>query len=528
MEFQAADLGSVQLLDRETQQLRIVAQHGFRAAFLKRFEQVGMDDDSSSGRAMRARVPVHISDVTTDARYKPYLETASEAGYRAVQSTPLINRKNELVGMLSVHFRNPKEFTEREQHMSEMVARQAADLIESRSQQERVAQLNETLNKRTTELEASEKILSRQAEELMEQDRNRQDFLAALGHELRNPMAAIHASLTVMSAPDEPSRRALAILRRQTMNMTRMVNDLLDIARITHGRLHLERTVIDLNAAVMAALETIRQQAERKHLSLDFDILPEPLFVDADPERLAQIFDNLLRNAVIYTDEGGIGISVRKDGGFVAVTIKDTRIGIDPRDASALFKPYHQGEKARRAGGLGLGLTVVKGLVQEHGGTVAVESEGPGKGSQFTVKLPLAEGEVATDSGASIITPPKRRILVVDDQVDVADTLAGMLEKLGQDTRVAYDGETAIGIAAEQHPDVAFLDISMPGMNGVELGRRLRAEFPNGELSIVAVTGKSSVLRNEAEGIFDHRLLKPLTLDQLASFLHRLPHRRSK
>jgi len=240
MEFQAADLGSVQLLDRETQQLRIVAQHGFRAAFLKRFEQVGMDDDSSSGRAMRARVPVHISDVTTDARYKPYLETASEAGYRAVQSTPLINRKNELVGMLSVHFRNPKEFTEREQHMSEMVARQAADLIESRSQQERVAQLNETLNKRTTELEASEKILSRQAEELMEQDRNRQDFLAALGHELRNPMAAIHASLTVMSAPDEPSRRALAILRRQTMNMTRMVNDLLDIARITHGRLHLD------------------------------------------------------------------------------------------------------------------------------------------------------------------------------------------------------------------------------------------------------------------------------------------------
>jgi len=406
--------------------------------------------------------------------------------------------------------------------MSEMLARQAADLIESRSQQEQVAQLNEALIRRTAELEANERILSRQAAELQQQDRNRQDFMAALGHELRNPMAAIHASLTVMSAHDEPSRRALAILRRQTMHMTRMVNDLLDIARISHGRLHLERTIIDFNAAVLAAVETIRQQAERKHLSVDYDIQTEPLFVDADPERLAQIFDNLLRNAVTYTDSGGIRISVRKEGGFVAVTIKDTGIGIDPRDASALFKPYHQAEKAQRAGGLGLGLTVVKGLVQEHGGTVAVESEGTGKGSQFTVRLPLAEGEAAIGSDASLIAPPKRRILVVDDQVDVADTLVVVLEKLGQDTRVAYDGETAIRIAAEYRPDVAFLDISMPGMNGVELGRYLRAGFPNGELSIVAVTGKSSVLRNEGEGVFDHRLLKPLTMEQLASFLQRL------
>ena len=187
-----------------------------------------------------------------------------------------------------------------------------------------------------------------------------------------------------------------------------------------------------------------------------------------------------------------------------------------------MFKPYHQAEKAQRAGGLGLGLTVVKGLVQEHGGTVAVESEGTGKGSQFTVRLPLAEGEAAIGSDASLIAPPKRRILVVDDQVDVADTLVVVLEKLGQDTRVAYDGETAIRIAAEYRPDVAFLDISMPGMNGVELGRYLRAGFPNGELSIVAVTGKSSVLRNEGEGVFDHRLLKPLTMEQLASFLQRL------
>ena len=509
MDLQGAELGNVQLLDAETQQLRIVAQHGFGPAFLKRFERVGTDDDSSCGRAMREGVPVHISDVTTDARYKPYLEIASEAGYRAVQSTPLINRKSELVGMLSVHFRNPKQFTEREQQISEMLARQAADLIESRSQQEHLGKLNEALNKRTTELEASEKILSRQAAELREQDRNRQDFLAALGHELRNPMAAIHASLTVMSAHDEPSRRALAILRRQTIHMTRIVNDLLDIARISHGRLHLERMIVDLNAAVLAAVETIRQQAEKKSLSLDYDILTEPVFVDADPERLAQIFDNLLRNAVNYTDTGGIRISARKEGSFAVVTIKDTGIGIDPRDASALFKPYQQGERARRGGGLGLGLTVVKGLVQEHGGTVTVVSEGIGRGSQFTVKFPLAEAEPGIDSDASIIAPPKRRILVVDDQVDVADTLVIVLERLGQDTRVAYDGETAIRTAAEHRPDVAFLDISMPGMNGVELGRRLRADFPNGELSIVAVSGKSFLLGNEEERIFDHRLLKP-------------------
>ena len=522
MDLQGADLGNVQLLDAETQQLRIVAQHGFGPSFLKRFDRVGMDDDSSFGRAMREGLPVHISDVTTDARYEPYLGMALEAGYRAVQSTPLINRKSELVGMLSVYFRNPKQFTEREHQINEMLARQAADLIESRSQQEHLAKLNEALNKRTTELEASEKILSRQAAELREQDRNRQDFLAALGHELRNPMAAIHASLTVMSAHDETSRRALAILRRQTNHMTRMVNDLLDIARITHGRLHLERMIVDLNAAVLTAVETIRQQAEKKGLSLDYDILTEPLFVDADPERLAQVFDNLLRNAVTYTETGGIRISVHKEGSVVVVTIKDTGIGVDPRDVSALFKPYQQGEMARRGGGLGLGLTVVKGLVQEHGGTVKVESEGLGKGSLFTVKLPLAEGEPGIDSDASIVVPPKRRILVVDDQVDVADTLAGVLEKLGQETRVAYDGTTAIRIAAEQRPDVAFLDISMPGMNGVELGRRLRADFPNGELTIVAVSGKSSVLRNEDEAIFDHRLLKPLTMEQLATLLHGL------
>jgi signal transduction histidine kinase len=515
-------LGNVQLLDFGSQQLRMVAQRGFPAPFLKAFERVGPEDQTSCGRVLRTHETVCIQDVARDEAYAPYLALAEQAGYRAVQSEPLIGKNGELVGVLSIHFRERRVSSERDRQLGQLVARQAADLIISRTQQENLARLNEALSRRTTELEFSERQLSRKAAELLEQDRNKEAFLAALGHELRNPMAAIQNGLEVISDTDKGSQRAVVIVRRQVQHMARLINDLLDVTRINLGTLRVQREPVQLNQAVLAAVEPAKRLAEAKGLDLKIDLPADSIHVEADPERVSQMLGNLLSNALNYTDRGQITVTVRKDGTRVSIAVKDTGVGVDPDHIGALFSPFQTAEP-KRGGGLGMGLSLVKRLVELHGGTVEFRSAGRGLGSTVTLTLPLARPSAAAAPQTNFVMPAPRRILVVDDQGDVADMFAAMLEKFGQQVQVAYDGETALQIALEQRPQIAILDVAMPGMTGAELAQRLRKKFPPNELTLVAFTGYGPDNPIFKENPFDHHLLKPPTMERIAALLNSLP-----
>ncbi len=520
IDLHQAQFGTLQLLDPGSRILRIAAQHGFRPAFLKRFETVSADDGTACGRALQGGAPCQIADVEADPMYAPHRAAAAEAGYRAVQAVPLVSRTGEILGVMSVHFRETHVFTPRDRQLADLLGQQAADLIEMRTHQKKIMESNDILVRRCADLEASRAEFARHTRDLQEQDRHRQEFFAALGHELRNPLAAIQSSLPLISIADDRSRLPLEVLSRQVRHMTRLVNDLVDMTRISHGRLRLERAPLDLKERVLAALEAIRPQAGAKGLSLEHQLPGEALTVLADPERLAQILGNLLRNAVTYTDVGNILVTARREGRYARVVVRDTGVGIDPADARGLFRPYQQRDDGRRSSGLGLGLTVVRGLVEAHGGGIDFHSEGRGKGSQFSFTLPLSDAPMPVRATAISPRLPPRRILVVDDQPDVADMFAAMLRTLGQDVEVAYDGDAALAAARRQTPQAAFLDISMPGMDGSELARRLRVDFPAAELTLVALTGIGNPSGTSRE--FDYYLLKPVSAETVIKLLSSL------
>jgi CheY-like chemotaxis protein/two-component sensor histidine kinase len=307
--------------------------------------------------------------------------------------------------------------------------------------------------------------------------------------------------------------------------MTRLVNDLLDMTRVKHGLIRLERDAVGLNETIAAALDTMRPAAEKKGLRLQFEPGGEPLVVNADPERLAQVLDNLLRNAVASTDRGDIGVSVRREGPLARIAIRDHGAGISAEAIHGIFEPYWRGGEG--GDGLGLGLAVVKALVETHGGTVACNSDGPGTGSEFSFTMPLASPGPTGPPPTAIRTRPRRRVLVVDDQRDLADTFALLLESLGQDVAVAYDASSALTIARRHHPEIAFLDVAMPGTSGSELAVQLRHEFDGASLAIVAVTGHGRHNERVRGGPFDQHLLKPVTLESVAALLDGIVGRRA-
>jgi two-component system CheB/CheR fusion protein len=508
IDLHEADFGHIQLFIPEQQGLRIVAQHGFGAAFLKTFESVRADEPSATGRALGSRETCRIEDVLSDPGYVPYREVAAQAGYRAVQAIPLIARSGELVGILSTYFRKVRPFSERDRHLGDLLARQAADLIAGRGQQEVLARMNEELRERTDELAG--------------QARNKEEFLAVLGHELRNPIGAIVNGLELVRAEDGRSRRALEILRRQAQHMVRLINDLLDVTRINHGKLKIERKTIDACQCARDVVEATRSLINAKGLELRLDLPAAPLYVDADPERLAQVLGNLLRNAAGYTERGHISVSIRKQEAHARISVRDTGIGIDPADAERLFDPFSQADRGRRTGGLGLGLTLVKRLVEMHGGAVALHSDGRGTGSDFSFTIPLAESAPAAAPEAPIPLLRSRRILVVDDQPDNADMFAAMLERLGQEVQVAYGGTAALAAAKKYLPEVAFLDLSMPELGGRELANQLRRDFPKTALTLVALTGFGKDHPDARDPEFARHLLKPATVESVVELLQSL------
>jgi len=331
-------------------------------------------------------------------------------------------------------------------------------------------------------------------------------------------MAAILSSLPLVTVTDDRATRALAVLQRQTQHMTRSINDLLDVTRVRHGKLRLERSPTEINEAMVSAIETVRSHAESKELRLHGEPAPEPMFVDADPERLAQILDNLLRNALAYTDRGEVVAHVRRENSVARVAIRDTGVGIRPQDIRGLFEAYRRGD-GKRTEGLGLGLALVKALVE-----AGWNHRLPERGTRRGQRVQLYDSAGGSGSGNIGIRPQqpstRRRILVVDDQRDVAAMFATLLESLGQDVTVAYDASTAITLAREHRPEVAFLDVTMPGVSGAELARRLRQEFAADELTLIAVTGHDRSDARVQEGAFDRHLLKPVTVDSLVTVLN--------
>jgi signal transduction histidine kinase len=372
--------------------------------------------------------------------------------------------------------------------------------------------------------------LARQAEALREADRRKDEFLAMLAHELRNPLAPIRNALQILKMPrvDEATAgRSRDVMERQVHHLVRLVDDLLDVSRVMRGKIELRRERVELAAVVARAVETVQPLVDARRHELSVRLPPEPLPLDADPVRLAQVVGNLLTNAARYTEPGGrIRLAAERSGGEAVLRVRDDGIGIAPDVLPHVFELFVQADHAaaRAQGGLGVGLTLVKNLVGLHGGSVEAHSGGPGEGSEFVVRLPLAApggGGEPAGGGAEPAPPPGRRLLVVDDNVDAADSLAVLLRLRGHEVRVAYGGAAALEAAEAYTPDVVFLDIGMPGMDGYEVARLLRRRPGLGGVVLAALTGwgQEEDRRRTADAGFDHHLVKPVDPEAVAAVL---------
>ena len=377
---------------------------------------------------------------------------------------------------------------------------------------------------------------------LREADRHRNRFLGLLGHELRNPLAALGNSLQVLEGVDVPTLETasassgvpiaptLATLHRQSRHMSRLVDDLLDLTRISNGKIELQPSRVDLRESLEEHLRTMRPRVDAAGRVLEVALSGGSWWIDADPERLAQVLDNLMDNAIKYSDPGDrIELAVEQDGDEVLIRLRDTGIGIAPGALATLFEPFTQAAGPDQVGrdGLGLGLALVRSLVELHGGAIEATSEGPGLGSEFRLRLPLAR-QRSEPRGPAPAEPSgdarRRRILVVDDSPDVAEPFATLLRALGHDVEVALDGPTGLKAAAARPPEVAFLDLGMPGMNGLELARRLRLDFAPDALTLVAITGfgQAEDVAATRDAGFDEHLLKPVRMSTVRELLRRL------
>jgi CheY-like chemotaxis protein len=353
-----------------------------------------------------------------------------------------------------------------------------------------------------------------------------------LSHELRNPLASMVNALELMRGRPAGDHAELnRVVERQVAHLARIVDDLLDVSRITRGKIALKKQILDLNAIVAQALEASRPLLETRRHAVELQLAEEPLPIDADPTRLAQVLLNLISNAAKYTPEGGrIRVDARRQDDLAVVRVCDNGIGIGAALLPKVFDLFVQGDRAldRTEGGLGIGLTLVQRLVEMHGGSVSAFSAGAGDGSEFVVRLPLAPGRALAPPPAREAKPApraRRRILVVDDNRDFANTLAALLETFGHEVKTVYDGTTAVAAAAEYRPDAVLLDIGLPGMNGYDVAREVRRVPGLADLTLVAFTGygQEEDRRRVREAGFDFHLVKPVEAAELARLIDAVP-----
>jgi two-component system, sensor histidine kinase len=368
-----------------------------------------------------------------------------------------------------------------------------------------------------------------QVRDLLQQ---REEFLAMMAHELRNPLSPIKTGLQLLriTESEEQRERIRAMLERQAGNLSRMIDDLLDVSRITRGKIRLQRRTIDVEEALRHAIDARRRQAAEKGLAITFEPPLEPVWVDADPTRLEQMIDNVLSNAIKFTPaRGSIEISARRENGEVVMSVKDTGIGIPRHLLATVFELFAQADREldRTQGGLGIGLTVVKNLAALHGGSAAAFSEGEGKGTTVELRLPAVKDasriELPVRRPMNGESGHRRRVLIVEDNRDAAEMLADYLRRQGHVVVIAHSGDAGLAMCEREPPDVAICDIGLPGLNGYELARALRTRERLRHCLLIAVTGYGE-RRDRERGLqagFHHYLVKPADPEAIADLIRR-------
>jgi signal transduction histidine kinase/ActR/RegA family two-component response regulator len=464
---------------------------------------------------------VRSPDITKDPRYgKMAPHHGMPEGHLPVRSylaTPVIARSGEVIGGLFFGHPDADVFTERAEHLVVGVAAQAAVAMDN-------ARLFEAAQRELASRERAEAALR-------ETDRRKDEFLATLAHELRNPLAPIRQAAMISQSPsatEEQKRWSHAVVSRQVQHMSLLLDDLLDISRITRGTLVLRTEMTELATIVDAAIEQAQPLIDAKGHTFTKTLPGAPARFAGDPLRLAQVLSNLLTNAAKYTDRGGrIHLNARMDSERVTISVTDTGVGLTPEAVSAVFTMFSQvtGSEDRTEGGLGIGLALAQGLMRLHGGTIEANSAGPGRGSEFVVHFPrrtLDEQQTQPEADAPAqAASRKRRVLIADDNRDAADSLAMLLEIEGHAVTVAGNGTQALELIAAQKPDIALLDIGMPGLDGYEVARRVRSDAANNGIVLIAVTGwgqEGDKLRAREAG-FDLHFTKPVEPERIIELL---------
>jgi len=450
------------------------------------------------GRVAASKEPCVATSIQTSSN--PAFDVVKSLGFQAYVCNPLL-AGDVLLGTLSFGSRTREEFSEDE-----------LDFLR-------------TISKYVTAAYERLSLIAR----LKEADRRKDEFLATLAHELRNPLAPLGNGLQILEMTgqdDAESNEVRSMMSRQLNQMVRLIDDLLDISRITRGKVSLRRERIEVQTAIRQALETVQPIVKTGEHVLVTEICDEPVYVMADLTRLSQVIANLLNNACKYTNAGGrISVGLAREGDAAVVTVRDTGVGIPPSMLPRVFDMFTQVDHSleKSQGGLGIGLSLVKGLVELHGGTVEAHSRGLNTGSEFVVRIPAILSIYAADVPAKAVraSEGRRRVLVVDDNRDAAKSLAAMLRMMGNETEIAYDGVEALVAAERFRPEVVFLDIGMPRMNGYDAARRLREEPWGREAFLVALTGwgLDEDRRRSQEAGFDLHLVKPVGTERLRELL---------
>jgi len=518
VELLDADRGVLQLLNETDDTQPTVVQRGLDATLP---DFLLADPNGASARSVSSREQVLVEDIDSDPHFGSCRERTRAAGIRAVFATPLIDTDGTVLAVISAYFGSAHCPAPQQLRRLDLYLLQAVDFIQR-------CRL--------------EQVLRRNEESLRDSDRRKNEFLAVLAHELRNPLAPIRYALAtakVSGRTAEQQRRAEEVIERQVAHMSRLLDDLLDISRISHDTLELQKSHIELATVIATSLETARPALDGKRHALSVELPRHRVRLEADPVRLAQVFSNLLINAAKYTSPGGqirLHAALVKDQ--VVVTVSDG-VGISAEMLPRLFTLFAQAQPAlgRSEGGLGVGLALVRGIVTLHGGSVAARSAGLGCGSEFTVCLPVEKAieetpEVRGENEA--LAPPAEgkaglKILVVDDSRDAADVSAMLLELSGHQVQTAYSARRALELGEIFHPDALLLDIGLPDLDGYQLARRIRGSSWGRATLLVAVTGwgQSEDRRRALEAGFDHHLTKPIAPQSLDSLLRSLQSERA-
>jgi signal transduction histidine kinase/CheY-like chemotaxis protein len=471
----------------------------------------------SCGTAAYRRERVIVNDISTDPLWSEYRALALPHGLRACWSTPIMSSTGTVLGTFALYHRQTKFMPPpADLEIIDLLARTAALVIERyRETEDRIA---------------AEAELKKAKEEAEQANRSKDQFLAMLAHELRNPLAPIVTALELARMRGDAQSGEQAVIERQVGHLVRLVEDLLDMARFTQGKMELKTEPLEMADVIARAIEIARPIIDERKHHLEVDIESNDLPVNGDPVRLAQVASNLIANAAKYTEPGGrISVRANREQNQIVLRVRDNGIGLTPEMQIRIFEAFVQEDDALRSaqGGLGLGLAIVRKLVQLHGGSVQAKSEGRGRGSEFTVRLPAGE-ERRNVEPVKEVTPmsagANKRILIVDDNEDAAALLSHTLKRMGYQVAVAHDGVSGLRAASDFKPDVALLDISLPLINGYDLGKQIKALSGMDRVRLVAATGSGQMSDHErtiAAG-FDAHLTKPISIRTLSRTLDEL------